>query len=92
MRLWQLNVKIRKTLDRMGWPLVTRKRFMTLHDNMQAEITFLENGLNNTRQALLTTRSDLKTAHETIDRLRAELVEARKNDNRDPATGQYIKS
>lgn len=51
MKIWQLKAKIRKVSDRMGFPLVTRKRFNTMRDNYEEEIKVYEmmiNGLRNT--------------------------------------------
>jgi len=65
------NVKLRRLMDKLKWPLVTRGRYQTLKDNMQAE---------------------LDHASRTIAALNAALLEARKNDHRDPETGRFEKA
>lgn len=77
MKLWQLNVKLRKFSDRMGWPLVTRARFKLNSNNYDAEIELYERQLRESR--------------DLIRNLKQQLAEAQRNDHRNADTGRYEK-
>lgn len=77
MKLWQLNVKLRRFFDRMGWPLVTRKRFNTYTGNVNNEIELYERQLRESR--------------DQVHNLKQQLAEAQRNDHRNPDTGRYEK-
>lgn len=92
MKLWQLNVKMRRLLDRIGWPLVTRARYTLLKENLEAELDHAEQVNNTLRQTLLQVREDIAKANAEAADLRVKLHVAEKNDHRNPETGRFEKA
>lgn len=85
MKLWQINVKLRRLSDRLGWPLVTRKRFDTMKANYDAELAATSQGADGYL-------AQLREARDMVRNLKQELAEAQRNDQRDPDTGRYTKA
>lgn len=79
------NMKLRKLLDRIRWPLVTRKRFELNKANYEAELQATNQGADGYL-------SQLREARDMIRNLKQQLAEAQRNDQRDPDTGRYTKA
>lgn len=58
MKLWQANVKMRRWLDEIRWPFVTRKRFELNSANYEAELTLYERQLNELRVLYLALKKE----------------------------------
>jgi hypothetical protein len=72
LRIWQYNAKMRAWLDRIGWPLVTRKRYQLLKDNMGAEIDHGDQTVTTLQAALAEAREGWRNCKKEVAALKGQ--------------------
>lgn len=86
------NVKLRRFLDRIKWPLVTRARYQQNKDNYEAELKATGAGADSYLSQLRASRDNERNLKQEVAELQRLLKDAQKNDHRDPETGRFEKA